>query len=183
MFSSGWSRFATIASAAAAQAQTTVSSTARTLDEQYRTGQLASNVQTGANQALSSAQQLGQSGWGMLSSLATNMHTRTAAAVSPRSGNADEWGRHHGVDTPADVAAAATAAASGHVGPPQHKEEDWARRGADEQEVAEGTGSAGRELEGRSSKSSGLTSRARKNVSTDNVAAQKGGSKDWDGEW
>ena len=45
MFASWGSRFAAVASTAVHQAQTTVSSTARTLDEQYRSGQLAHTVQ------------------------------------------------------------------------------------------------------------------------------------------
>jgi hypothetical protein len=178
MFSSGWNRFALVATAAAAQAQTTVSYTARTLDEQYRSGRLASCVQSGATHALSSAQQLGQTGWGLISSFATNVQSRAGAAMAPESLKFDDWGGHHGVETPADVAAAAKAAAIGrHEGissarPPQ---EDLGGGGV----CGAGEGGVGRS----GSVGSSLVSRARKNESGDKVAGGEGGSKEWDGDW
>lgn len=125
-FSSGWSRFASVATAAAAQAQTTVSSTARNLDEQYRSGALASTVQSGANSALTTAQQLGQTGWGMLSSLTANVQQRVAGAEGG-AGSGDDWGGHAGFDTPADIAAASAAAARGDITGQGKREAEWAR--------------------------------------------------------
>eukprot|EP00892_Ulva_mutabilis_P007381 jgi/Ulvmu1/5014/UM021_0031.1 len=106
MLSTGWNRFATVTTAAAAQAGATVSHAARTIDEQARTGQLGNNVQTGATQALSKAQELGTTGWGMLSTLATGVVANvrkiagdegapggSGAAAGGGSGGND-WGGH-----------------------------------------------------------------------------------------
>jgi ADP-ribosylation factor GTPase-activating protein 1 len=73
MLSTGWSKFATSATAVASQATTRVSAAAKTIDEQARTGQLTATVQTGAATALTQAQELGTTGWGMLSTLATGV--------------------------------------------------------------------------------------------------------------
>lgn len=108
MLSTGWNRFATVTTAAAAQAGATVSQAARTIDEQARTGQLGNNVQTGATQALSKAQELGTTGWGMLSTLATGVVANVrkiagdegapggsgAAGMGGGGGTSDDWGGH-----------------------------------------------------------------------------------------
>lgn len=108
MLSTGWNRFATVTTAAAAQAGATVSQAARNLDEQARTGQLSNNVQTGANHALSKAQELGTTGWGMLSTLATGVvanvrkiagddvaHGSTGATGGAgNGGSGSDWGGH-----------------------------------------------------------------------------------------
>ena len=108
MLSSGWSRFTSVATAAATQAGTAAQSTARTLDEQYRTGQLAHTAQDSAQQAWSTAQQLSQQGWGMLSSAVRGTGARAGAAAAPSSaGTNDSWGGHDAFDTPASVAAQA----------------------------------------------------------------------------
>lgn len=110
MLSSGWSRFATAATAAAAQATTTVSTTARNLDDSYRSGAMAASVQDGASQVYSTAQQLGQSGWGMNASIAGTAGGRSGGqegGAAGGSGSAEGWGGHHGFDSPGDVTAAA----------------------------------------------------------------------------
>lgn len=108
MLSTGWNRFATVTTAAAAQAGATVSQAARNLDEQARTGQLGNNVQTGANQALSKAQELGTTGWGMLSTLATGVVANVrkiagddvaqgstdATGAGGNGGGSSDWGGH-----------------------------------------------------------------------------------------
>lgn len=73
MLSSGWSKLATSATAVASTATTKVSAAAKSIDEQARTGQLTANVQSGAQTALTQAQELGTTGWGMLSTLATGV--------------------------------------------------------------------------------------------------------------
>lgn len=73
MLSTGWSKLATSATAVASQATNKVSAAAKSIDEQARAGQLTANVQSGANSALTQAQELGTTGWGMLSTLATGV--------------------------------------------------------------------------------------------------------------
>ena len=73
MLSTGWSKLATSATAVASQATTKVSAAAKSIDEQARAGQLTANVQSGAQTALTQAQELGTTGWGMLSTLATGV--------------------------------------------------------------------------------------------------------------
>ena len=50
-----------------------MSAAAKSIDEQARAGQLTANVQSGAQTALTQAQELGTTGWGMLSTLATGV--------------------------------------------------------------------------------------------------------------
>lgn len=73
MLSTGWSKLATSATAAASQATNRVSAAAKSIDEQARAGQLTANAQAGAQSALTQAQELGTTGWGMLSTLATGV--------------------------------------------------------------------------------------------------------------
>jgi ADP-ribosylation factor GTPase-activating protein 1 len=86
MLSSGWNKLATSATAVASQASTRVSAAAKTIDEQARTGQLTASVQSSAATALTQAQELGTTGWGMLSTLATGV----VANVRKLAGDEDE---------------------------------------------------------------------------------------------
>lgn len=101
IFSTGWSKL----SAVAAVAGSSVASTARQLDSQYRTGELGNNVQSSASEAVSKAKQLGSAGWGMLSSLASSV---TASVQQDQGG---EWGGHDGFRQ--DVGRNARAATNG----------------------------------------------------------------------
>ena len=189
MFASGWSRFTAVASAAAAQASTSVSTTARSLDEQYRSGQLAHNVHDGATHALTTAQQLGQTGWGMLSSFARNASkTATSAATGTEADVAarDDWGGHGGFDTPESVAAAAPhmgrgdGAPSAGWGPPRKASDpgngtDYLSGRGGSQSIADHArdGGGAADQSGSSSQRSNIAQRRRNDAM----------SSDWDSGW
>lgn len=198
MLSSGWSRFANVTTAAAAQAGATVSQAARTLDEQARNGELGSNVQTGATQAISKAQELGTTGWGMLSTLATGVVANVrkiagdegaqgsagATGVGGPGGGGSDWGGHGagfggfgGFD--ADDGARAV---GGSAAQRQGEEAAWSRGdygssgGGAADDAGPGDGWGGEQ------QAAGGTAPGSNSVSRRGLAAKKDDDDEW-GEW